>query len=195
MALTPDFDLRVIHSDASITDMVAFHAALREIEVSDVGMLYPPIHTYKEVPLGGGALFPALAFVNGWTLQLPAGSWVVSGGNLDVTINPVAGCYVKMTQAAAYAVTTVGGSGPTPPTAEEVATAVWAHTTASDLLDRVQLAEAILRNKQVTDPVTGIMTGFDVDGVTPLLQAQLYEGIDTLVPYRGAGAERRERLA
>lgn len=39
------------------------------------------------------------------------------------------------------------------------------------------------------------MTVFDVDGVTPLLQAQLYEGIDTGVPYRGAGAERRERLA
>lgn len=194
MALTPDFELRVIHADASITDMVSFHDALREIEVSDVGMLHPPVHTYKEVPLGGGAIFPALAFVNGWTLQLPAGNWTVSGGNLDVTINPVAGCYVKMTQAAAYSVTSAGG-GSVAPTATEVAIEVWRHASALDLLDRVQLAEAILRNKQVTDPVTGIMTVFDVDGVTPLLQAQLYEGIDTGVPYRGAGAERRERLA
>lgn len=114
MPLTPDFTLKVIHSDASITDMVAFHADLRDIEASDEGMLHPAIHTYKEVPLGGGALFPALAFINGWTLEFPAGSFVVSGGNLEATINPVAGCYVKQTQAGAYAVTAIGGGGATP---------------------------------------------------------------------------------
>ena len=113
MALTADFANRIIHSDASITDAVAFHADLRDIEASAAGMLVPVIHTYKEVPLGGGAIFPAVAFINGWTLQFPAGNWELRGGNVDAAINPVAGCYVKVTQAAAFAVTAAGGSGPT----------------------------------------------------------------------------------
>lgn len=126
MALTPNFATKVVHSDASITDVVAFHDALRDIEVSAAGMLYPVIHTYKEVPLGGGALFPAIGFINGWTLQFPAGNFTVSGGNIDCTINPVANCYVKQVQADAYAVTYAdgGGGGGTYPTAEEIAAAV-----------------------------------------------------------------------
>ena len=121
MALTADFANRIIHSDASITDAVAFHADLRDIEASPPGMLVPVIHTYKEVPLGGGAIFPAVAFINGWTLQFPSGNWELRGGNVDATINPVAGCYVKVTQAAAFAVTAAGGSGPS---AESITAAV-----------------------------------------------------------------------
>lgn len=109
MALTPDYQYRIIHSDASILDMVAFHMELRELESSLEGMLSPPIHTYKEVPLGGGSIFPAVAFINSWRLQFPAGNFEVNGGNLTATIVPVAGCYVKQTQSAAYAVTTIGG--------------------------------------------------------------------------------------
>ena len=121
MALTADFASRIVHSDASITDAVAFHDDLRDIEASAAGMLAPVIHTYKEVPLGGGAIFPAVAFINGWTLQFPSGNWELRGGNVDATINPVAGCYVKVTQAAAFAVTAAGGSGPS---AESIAAAV-----------------------------------------------------------------------
>ena len=40
---------------------------------------------------------------------------------------------------------------------------------------KVDLATAILKNKTVTDPTTGIMIIYDSDGVTPLLSAQLYE--------------------
>ena len=109
MALTPDFAARIVHSDASITDAVAFHAALRDIEASEVGVLYPSIHSYRQVELGGGAVFPAVRFVNGWRLQFPAGNWSVSGGNIDVDIVPVPGCYVRLTQSAAYAVTSAFG--------------------------------------------------------------------------------------
>lgn len=121
MALTPDFTNKIVYSDASITDVVAFHDDLRDIEVSDAGMLSPVIHTYKEVPLGGGAIFPAVAFINGWTLQFPTGNWELRGGNVDVTINPVAGCYVKVTQSAAYAVSSALGGGGGPTVAEIVA--------------------------------------------------------------------------
>lgn len=111
MALTPDYINKKIISDASITDIVAFHGLLRDIEKSDAGVLSPVIHSYKQVDLGGGAIFPAVAFINGWTLQFPAGNFEIKGGNLAANINPVANCYVRITQAAAYAVTAVGSDG------------------------------------------------------------------------------------
>lgn len=152
MALTPDFDNRIIHADASITDMVAFHAALRDIEATDDGMLHPAIHTYKEVPLGGGAVFAAVAFVNGWALQFPAGNFEVRGGNLAATINPVAECYVERTQAAAYAVTAIGGGGATP---EQISDAVWQHATGAAVATR--LAEAW--GRLGLDPTKPLVTG------------------------------------
>lgn len=114
MALSVNFTTRVVTSDASITDVVAFHQALRDIEDDELAMVHPQVHTYKEVDLGGGSVFPAVAFVNGWTLQFPAGNWEIRGGNVSATINPVAGCYVKYTASAAYAVTSVGAGGATP---------------------------------------------------------------------------------
>lgn len=56
------------------------------------------------------------------------------------------------------------------------------------------LMSKILRNKSVTNPTTGQMTVYDDDGVTPLLVANLYEDSAGATPYRGKGAERRERL-
>ena len=125
--MTVDYANKIVHMDGNITDIPAFHKALRDAEYTDIGMLYPTIHTYKEVDLGGGAIFPAVDFINGWTLQFPVGNYTISGGNLNATINPVAGCYVKQTQSAAYAVTTVGGSGYT---LEQIAEAVWENAKA-----------------------------------------------------------------
>jgi hypothetical protein len=142
--LTPDFNNLVIHSDASITDMVAFHGLLRDIECSQAGILYPAIHTYKEVQLGGGAIFPAVSFINGWSLQFPEGNWYISGGNLAAIINPVANCYVMQTQSAAFAVSSALG-GSTGPTAEDI----WNHAvegqyTATEIL---RLMAAVLAGK------------------------------------------------
>ena len=76
------------------------------------------------------------------------------------------------------------------PTAVEIAQEVWATPEA----DRMALAAKILRNKTVTNPTTGEMIVFDDDGVTPLLSAALFENTDETQPYRGQGAEVRERL-
>ncbi len=122
MGISLDYQNRVVVSDSSITDIVVFHKLLREVESSLMGILYPVVHTYKETDIGSGAVFPAIAFVNGWTLQFPAGNWEISGGNLSVEINPVDDCYVKQTQAAAYAVPS-GGL-----TAADAAAAVWEYT-------------------------------------------------------------------
>jgi hypothetical protein len=121
VALTADYDARIIHSDASITDVVAFHLALRVIEATARGIRESRVHDYAQIDLGSGAFFPAVAFVGGWTLQFPAGNFEVRGGNVDAVVNPVAGAFVKMTQSAAYAVTSIGAGGATP---EDVADAV-----------------------------------------------------------------------
>jgi len=141
--LTADYSNLIIHSDASISDIIAMHDELRELESSDDGMLAPVVHTYKQLPLGGGGYFPAVEFINGWTFQFPVGNWYVRGGNLTATINPVAGCFVERTQSAAYAVSSALG-GTTGPTVEEIAqaaaTEVWRHTTGAAVA--VKLAEA-----------------------------------------------------
>ena len=76
------------------------------------------------------------------------------------------------------------------PTAVEIAQEVWATPEA----ERMELAAKILRNKTVTNPLTGQMLVFDDDGVTPLLAAALFEDVAETQPYRSQGAEVRGRL-
>lgn len=143
MGLTLDYISRIVESDESITDAIAFHGILRDIEASPSGMMYPQIHTYRAIPLGGGAVFPALTFVNGWTLQFVAGNFELSGGNYDLTVNPVPDCFVYVKSSAAYSVTYassdggIGTGGLTTdehnklmsvPTAANNASAVWGYT-------------------------------------------------------------------
>jgi hypothetical protein len=60
---------------------------------------------------------------------------------------------------------------------------------------RMSRIEKLLRNKQITDPVTGLQTVYDDDGSTVLMEGDLFEDAAGTQPYRGQGAERRERLA
>jgi hypothetical protein len=150
-----------------------------------------------------GTLVPLYLFVqNGWklrpqeadhTLNVTGGSIVVSGGgdpfvstlgDYTVRIN-----YQQPVQAMGYS--TGGG---TAPSASEVADAVWQHASATSLLTKVDMAQAILRNKTITDPNTGLMVVYDIDGTTPLLTAAIYQDAAGSTPYQGQGAERRELL-
>lgn len=142
MALTIDWDGRVIESDASITDLPAFHAELRDAEDSAVGMLHPTTHTWRALDLGGGAFFYQADLINGWQLKFPAAGNYEIRGNLQGSIVPVAGVFVERRTSAAYVTTAVGAAGVTPadvwahparslttpaaPTASQVADAVWA---------------------------------------------------------------------
>ena len=123
MALTFDWPNKVVQSSASILDLPAFHAALRDAEDDVIGMVYPVIHTWKALDLGSGALFVQADFINGWQLKFPAAGNYVIQGNLNAAIVPVAGVYVERKTSAAYATTAVGGSGPT---AADIAAAVLA---------------------------------------------------------------------
>jgi hypothetical protein len=111
MALTIDWPGRIVNSDASISDIVAFHAELRDAEDSEAGIVHPVIHTWRALALGGGAIFPQIDFVNGWQLRFPvAGSYIITG-NLNATIVPVAGVFVDRRASLAFAAVDLGGGG------------------------------------------------------------------------------------
>ncbi len=112
MALTFDTATLTIESTASITDLPAFHASLRDFEDSEEGAIHPVTHTWKALDLGG-AYFYQLDCINGWTLKFPnPGNYTITG-NLNATITPVSGVYVERKTSAAYTTTAIGGSGPT----------------------------------------------------------------------------------
>jgi hypothetical protein len=137
MALTPDWDNRIIDSSSSITDLVTFHQDLRALEASTTGMLFPPIHTFRALDVGGGGYFYSVDFINGWKLRFPvAGNYTITG-NINAEVVGVAGVFVFQTKSLAFATTSAAGSGGgtgSAPSADDVANAVWSHPFASTLL-------------------------------------------------------------
>ena len=130
MPLTFDWSNRVVESTASIADLPTFHALLRDAEDDVAGMIHPVIHSWKALDLGSGSYFYQADFINGWQLKFPsAGNYTITG-NLNATIVPVAGVYVERKTSAAFATTSVGGSGPT---AGDIATAVLAALNATTI--------------------------------------------------------------
>ena len=121
---------RVIESTASITDLPAFHAALRDWEDSEQGAIHPVTHTWKALDLGGGGYFYQADLLSPWVLKFPnAGNYTISG-NLNATVVPVAGVYVERKTSAAYITTAVGGSGPS---ASDIAAALLAALNATTI--------------------------------------------------------------
>jgi hypothetical protein len=176
--------------------------AIREEEASERGIVYDKIADASgKDNLGGGVSTAITVFLlDNWQVQWYAGAYTatIGGGNLvaesgDAVAYVSGGPQVEITLSAAATIV-AGDGGGTAPSAEEVANAVWAHTSAASLLTKVDLAQAILRNKTITDPNTGLMTVYDIDGATPLLTAALYQDAAGSTPYQGQGAERREML-
>lgn len=90
MSLTFDTVNLIIESTASLTDLPAFHAVLRDWEDSEIGAIYPVTHRWKALDLGGGAFFYQADCINGWRLKFPnAGNYQIDG-NLNIEIVPVA---------------------------------------------------------------------------------------------------------
>lgn len=111
----------------------------------------------------------------------------------ETTADPYSVQFIFQRSAASYV---VAGTGANP---TDIAAAVWArsanlHTGDNTMGGLLNIARAILQNKTVTDPTTGIMTVYAEDGITPILTANLYENVAATQAYRGQGADRRERL-
>ena len=135
MALTFNAATYTIESTASITDLPAFHAALRDWEDSEQGAIHPVTHRWKALDLGSGGYFYQCDLQSPWVLKFPnVGNYTISG-NLNATITPVAGVYVERKTSAAYITTSVGGSGPS---AESIAAAVLAALNAATIPVDVQ---------------------------------------------------------
>jgi hypothetical protein len=154
--------------------------------------------------IGGDiAAIPLYLFLlNGWrivpqaadhTLTVVGGILEVDGGG-DPFVDP-AGSYKirinRQTPGIAIGYSTSGGSSFT---TGDIADAVWAHSAATDLSDKMLICSRVLRNKTVTNPTTGVMTVYADDGTTPYLTAQLHENVAETQTYRGQGAEVRGRL-
>ena len=162
-----------------------------------------------------GTTIPIYAFLmNGWKLKPQEANHTVTIGDGILLVdgggdpfNNTDGAYtVRINyQQPVQAITVATGGGTTPPTPSEIATAVWESLlinhdnintfgkSLNDMSYETNVIAAILKNKMVTDPLTGMMTIYAEDGST-LLSAQLYEDADGLQKYRGQGSERREEL-
>lgn len=203
---------------------VDLYSDYKEWVLTDDNSKYAPAFKVVggESTLGSNIVTPYFFLLNGWrvrpqeathVLQID-GILLVDGGGEPVL--PTIGNFNVLVRAvvpirAETVVTSSGGGGggataaeiwtygsrtltQTIPTANDNAIAVWANAGAATLNLKLDLLRKISSNKMVTDPTTGTMTVYDDDGVTPFLVAQLYENVSGTQPYRGQGAERREKL-
>lgn len=60
--------------------------------------------------------------------------------------------------------------------------------------EQTELLRSFEKNKLVTDPVSGELTIYADDGVTPLLSADLFENVAETQRYRGQGVEVRGKV-
>ena len=120
MTISIDWSNKIIESDASILDLPAFHATLRDLEDDAAGAIWPVTHTWKALDLGGGAFFYQADLINGYLLKfIGAGPFQISGNLRGPIVDT--GIQVERMTSAAFSTTAVGGSGPS---AESIAAAV-----------------------------------------------------------------------
>lgn len=113
MAITVDWINKIVNTTSDILDLPAFKDTLRDLEDDAIGMLYPPIITYKRIDLGGGAYFHAVDFINGYKLKFPILGEYIINGNLNAEIIKDAGVYVERKTSAAFATSNSTGITPT----------------------------------------------------------------------------------
>jgi hypothetical protein len=174
----PQADLTMLSATEYELDTDAFHITLRDLEASEPGAPWPTTHTHNtEAVLGGITFARLIEIIGGYTVTFENGSYAVTlvGSNnniLDVAnLNSVS---IRPTNSAGLIVTDTSGL-----TAAEAA--------------QLQNLEKWLRNKMVTDPVTGKLTLYDDDDTTPLWIQNLFEDAAGSTPYSGGGVERRDR--
>lgn len=152
MAISIDWTNRIIESTASITDLPAFHAALRDLEDDAAGAIHPVTHTWKALDLGG-AFFYQADLINSYRLKfIGAGPFTIAG-NLNGAIVDT-GVQVERKTSAAFSTTSVGGSGPT---AADIAAEVLAALNATTVpVNAIQMnGYAIIGDGSEADPWRG----------------------------------------
>lgn len=123
MTISVDWANKLVLSDASILDAAVCHQSLRALEADPANLVYDVIHKWKALDLGGGAFFYQIDLINGYQWKFPTPGSYTMIGNINGPIVPVAGVYVERKTSAAFATTSVGGTGPS---AADIAAAVLA---------------------------------------------------------------------
>jgi hypothetical protein len=180
----PQADLLFVSGVLYELDVNAFRLELKDWEddPENMGMLDTHLHN-TEVTLSGVTYARIFQVINGYTVTFEhtGGAYTVrcSGANhnlADVTNFDTEVSLIIGNSAGLQ--TVVSGSG---------------LSTGQD--ERLARIEKFLRNKQITDPVTGEQVVYEDDGTTVLVRGNLFENAAGTQQYRGQGAERRERLA
>lgn len=182
----PQSDLTSLGASRYQLDVNAFRLALKDLEDSEEGQAFPDTHRHAtEATLSGVTYARQVELINNYTVtfQSTGTPYQVEcvGANHNIadvkTVNDVS--LIIGNSAGLIAVATGGGSG----------------GLTVDQANTLAMIEKLLRNKQVTNPSTGKLTVYDDDGVTVLVEGNLFEDASASQPYRGQGAERKERLA
>lgn len=199
----PQADLTLVGGTLYELDTDAFRLVLKSLEDDPAqGMIWPDTHRHNtEVVVGGVTYARTIEIINGYSVEFEDGLYTVrlvgSNNNIfDVQNGILVQNQVQVipTNSAGLITVPTGSVDPT-----DLAIAVWSRSANLHLSDTtmggaLNIARAILRNKTVTDPATGVVTVYDDDGVTPLYTADLWENAAGTQGYRGQGADRRERL-
>lgn len=140
MTISIDWANKIIESSASITDLPAFHATLRDLEDDAAGAIYPITHTWKALDLGGGAFFFQADLINGYQLRFTGPGPFTVQGNLNGSIIDT-GVQVERKTSSAFTTTAVGGSGPS---AADIAASILAALQATTIPVDVRKNNGIL---------------------------------------------------
>jgi hypothetical protein len=188
----PQADLTFVSAGKYQLDVDAFRLNLKDIEDSVEGQSFPDTHRHStQTILSGVAYARQFEIINGYTVTFEDGQYTVECVGANHNIGDVKNVNQVSLIIGNSAGLIVAGGGAAP---ADIATAVWAHATGIDLTAKMTLALKVLRNKMVTDPATGLCTIYDDDNTTVLLQGPIYEDVAGTQPYRGQGADRRNRL-
>lgn len=185
----PQADLTLVSGILYELDADAFRLALKDIEDSVEGMVFPKTHNHNtQVTLSGVTYARTLEILSPYTVTFedtgsPYTVRIVGANHniADVTNYVSEVSLIVGNSAGLQAVAT--GSGLSGPQDQAL----------TDAKNAAVLAQKLLRNKMVTDPADGKVKVYDDNGAL-LIQANVFEDAAGTQPYRGLGAERRERL-
>lgn len=179
----PQADLTPVSAGLYELDVDAFRLELKDIEDGEEGMAFPDTHRHNtEVVLSGVTYARVVEIINGYTVEFEdvGTAYTVRcvGANHNLADVKVVNNVSLIVGNSAGLITVSSGSG-----------------LSTDQANRLARIEKFLRNKRITDPVTGRQTVYDDDDSTVLGEGALFEDAAGSQAYRGQGAERAERLA
>lgn len=178
----PQADLTLVSAGLYELDVDVLRLALKNIEDGEEGIAFPDTHRHNTaVTLSGVTYARTFEIINGYTVTFedvgtPYTVRCVGANHNIADVKNVNQVSLIIGNSAGLIVV-ASGSG---------------LSTSQD--ERLARIEKFLRNKTITDPVTGKQTVFDDDGSTVLAEGDLFEDAAGTIPYTGGGAERRERL-